>query len=113
MPDKNLTSFVAWWGAVVATLVLLWDIYKWTKSGPSVVISARPDMKTFVGAPQNLSEKKYILAEAVNKGNKKTTITHLVSYHYSSIVKRNSGFAPGSSTMTCHQTRKNPIWISK
>lgn len=88
MPDKNLTSFVAWWGAVVATLVFLWDIYKWVKSGPSVVVSARPNMKTSVGAPQNLSGKHYVVVEAVNKGNKKTTITHLVYYHYSSIIKR-------------------------
>lgn len=88
MPDKNLTSFVAWWGAIVATLVLLWDIYKWTKSGPNVIISARPDMKTSVGAPQNLSGKKYIVVEAINKGNKKTTIILLVCYHYSSITTR-------------------------
>lgn len=87
MPDKNLTSFVAWWGAVVATLVFLWDIYKWAKSGPRVVVSARPNMKTF-GGPQNLGGKSYVVVEAVNKGSKKTTITHLVGYHYSSFVKR-------------------------
>jgi hypothetical protein len=88
MPDKSLTSFVAWWGAIVATLVFLWDIYKWAKSGPSIVVSAQPNMKTSVGAPQNLSGTNYVVVEAVNKGNKKTTITQLVSYHYSSIIKR-------------------------
>ena len=88
MPDKNLTSFVAWWGAIVATLVFLWDIYKWLKSGPSVVVSAQPNMQTFGGLTQSLGGTNYVVVEAVNKGNKKTTITHLVGYHYSSFIKR-------------------------
>lgn len=88
MPDKNITSFVAWWGAIVATLVFLWDIYKWVKSGASVVVSAQPDMQTFGGLTQNLEGTNYVVVEAINKGNKKTTITHSVAYYYSSFIGR-------------------------
>ena len=44
-------------------------------------------MKSF-GGLQNLGEKDYVVVEAVNKGSKKTTITHLIGCHYSSLVKR-------------------------
>ena len=30
------TEFVAWWGAIVATLVLLWEVFKWFQSGPKI-----------------------------------------------------------------------------
>ena len=88
MPDKNLTSFVAWWGAVVATLVFLWDIYKWLRSGANIVVSARPNMQTFGGLTQSLKDTSYVVVEAVNKGNKKTTITHLIGCHYPSLIKK-------------------------
>lgn len=88
MPEKNITSFVAWWGAIVATLVFLWDIYKWVKSGASVVVSVQPNMQSFGGPAQSFGGTNYVVVEAVNKGNKKTTITHLVAYYYSSLIKR-------------------------
>lgn len=34
----ELTSLAAWWGASVATLLLFWDIYKWRKSGPNIIV---------------------------------------------------------------------------
>lgn len=36
----TLTGILATWGAVVATLVLVWDIYKWKTSGHRIVLTA-------------------------------------------------------------------------
>src|SRR5437879_4880685 len=47
----NLTDVVAWWGAVVATIVLLWDVYKWTHRGADVRVEAAPNMKVFPKLP--------------------------------------------------------------
>jgi hypothetical protein len=87
MASNNVTSFVAWWGALVATLVFFWDIYKWVKLGPKVAVSARPNMKTF-GGLLSLGEKEYVVVEAVNKGSKTTTVTHLIGCHYPSLIRR-------------------------
>ena len=35
-----------WWGAFIATLVLVWDMYKWKHSGPIINVSASPGIKT-------------------------------------------------------------------
>jgi hypothetical protein len=29
-------QFVAWWGAIIATSVLIWDVLKWINSGPKI-----------------------------------------------------------------------------
>ncbi len=74
------TEIVAWWGAVIATLVLLWDVYKWKTSGPQIKFSASSNMQ-IIGDP--LKEgKKYITVKAVNVGDRSTTITNLGIIHY-------------------------------
>lgn len=40
---EGTTVVVAWWGAITATLVLIWDIVKWIKSGPWLRVSVRPN----------------------------------------------------------------------
>ena len=84
MPDINIkltgTAIVAWWGAIVATLVLIWDIYKWKTSGPHIRFVVTPNMMV-VGDPDR-EGKKYISAEATNTGDRPTTITNLVVQYY-------------------------------
>lgn len=84
----NITDFAAWWGAVIATLVLAWDIYKWKKSGPLIEVSASPNMQILGGMPDSLSGKTYVAVEVRNTGKGKTTVTHLVGYYYSSFINR-------------------------
>jgi len=84
----KITELAAWWGAIIATLVLVWDMYKWKRSGPIINVSASPGMKTVGNLPNHLEGKKYISIEVTNTGNKKTTITHLVVFHYISLFQK-------------------------
>ena len=81
-----ITNIAAWWGAAIATSVLIWDIYKWTHSGPIINVTASPNMKTFGKIPNHPKDKKYISVEVTNTGTQKTTITHLMSSHYKSLI---------------------------
>lgn len=83
-------DYVAWWGAVVATLVLLWDVAKWFKSGPRV--SQRIQLDTFYPDSKVLSVEKlehgesrklaaYCHIELVNTGTLPTTIMGILATH--------------------------------
>lgn len=75
-------DLVAWWGAVVATIVLIWDIYKWKTAGPRLKFFVRSGM-IVVGDP-SLKGQFFISSEATNIGDRSTTITNLVIQHYKS-----------------------------
>lgn len=77
---------VAMYAALVATLVLLWDILKWWRSGTRLRISANSDMET-VGYIHG-DGKTYILVNVTNTGSAPTTITHLVGYVYKTKLHR-------------------------
>ena len=74
--NLNVIDILAVWGAFVATLVLLWDVYKWRTSGPQISFTARPNMNIY-NDPRFPNDKTFIAAEAINKGDKPTTITNL------------------------------------
>ena len=76
------SDWAAWWGAVIATVVLAWDAYKWNKSRSNIRVSASPNMQSLNELIGRLEDDKYIFVEVVNNGNKGTTITHLVVKHY-------------------------------
>jgi hypothetical protein len=84
----KLTEIAAWWGAFIATLLLFWDIYKWKRSGPIINVSASPNMELISNVPDHLKDKILISVQVVNLGNIKTTLTHLVIFHYSSFFKK-------------------------
>ena len=75
-------EIVAWWGAIIATVVLVWNIYKWKTSGPKIRFVIRPGM--IVVGDQTREGQSFISAEATNIGNRPTTITNLVFQHYKS-----------------------------
>jgi len=75
-------DIVAWWGAIVATGVLLLDIYKWKTAGPRIKFVVTPGM-IIVGDPTRKGQS-FISAEATNVGDRSTTITNLVFQHYKS-----------------------------
>jgi hypothetical protein len=104
MIDIKATEIAAWWGAVVATVVFLWDIYKWKHSGADVQVTASSDMVTFGDVPQEMQGKAFIAVEVVNLGARKTTLTHLITVYYSSfwqllIRKRNKQFFTPNSAV--------------
>ena len=45
------TEIVAWWGAILATIVFAWDIYKWWTAGPKLRVSVQTGMKS-INMPQ-------------------------------------------------------------
>ena len=102
----SATVMAAWWGAVVATLAFLWEIFQWFKNGPRVQVRAKANMEpvNFPGLEKN---EKYIFVEVTNAGDRATTITHFCAYIFNDCIKRlvnkpekklvilnNSGFGP-------------------
>jgi len=83
----GLTDLLAVWGAFVATLVLLWDIFKWKKTGPQIIFTALPNMCMY-GDPNISKDKTFISTKAANKGDHPTTITNLGIRYYSNYICR-------------------------
>jgi hypothetical protein len=81
----STSDVAAWWGAAIATLVLIWDVIKWRKSRFSIRISASPNMSSFDQLERKLEDDKNIFVEVVNSGDKIITLTHLVVIHYSNL----------------------------
>lgn len=76
--DK-VTSFLAWWGAVISTAVFVWDIYKWRKTGrPKLTVIANGN---FQDAHSN-NPQKYIVVKVTNTGDKPTTISGIAYKFY-------------------------------
>ena len=78
----------AWWGAIVASIVLLWDIFKWVTKGAHVIVNAAPNMQTVNHIEGKLDDNKLIFVEAINTGDLPTTITHLAFFQYESVLKK-------------------------
>lgn len=95
MAELKPTEIAAWWGATVATVVFLWDIYKWRQSGARLRLVVSGNMEGYGHLAALLGpDQTLIVVEAVNVGNKKTTITHMFAYYYESwwrwLIRRRS-----------------------
>ncbi len=84
----SASDWAAWWGAITATIVLGWDVYKWRQSKSNIRVSASPNMQTVNHATGRLESDKNICVEVVNNGDKLTTLTHLVVIHYANWLDR-------------------------
>lgn len=82
MSGLNLSDYAAWWGAVVATVVLLFDAYKWFTTGAKLRVVVQPNMQTVVHG--KLLGDLNIFVEVANNGDRTTTITHLVVRQFAS-----------------------------
>lgn len=83
-----LSELAAWWGAIVATVVFAWDVYKWKQSGAALRVSVASNMEPSANLLNQLTAKTWVVIEVVNVGNKKTTLTHQVAFHYPSWFAR-------------------------
>lgn len=97
------TDIVAWWGAVIATFVFSWDVYKWLHAGPKLRTSVRSNMKT-LGIPDR-DDKTQIIVTVVNIGDRATTLTGIGLIHYKNkflklFDKREASFVIGSPGLT-------------
>lgn len=84
----SATDIAAWWGAAIASLVLAWDVFKWTHQGPAIRVSASPNMETNGAARVGMDDGKFVIVEVVNTGDRKTTITHLFGVHYTNLWRK-------------------------
>jgi len=57
----KITELAAWWGAIIATLVLLWDMYKWERSGPIINVSASFHYKSLFRKIRGKKDKSFIV----------------------------------------------------
>jgi hypothetical protein len=76
----SIRDIAAWWGAVVATLALGWNVFTALRSGARVRVRAYPNMKLFPAAPPT-GDDLFITVTAVNRGNAATTITHFMGHY--------------------------------
>ncbi|MBU1882355.1 hypothetical protein KKA08_09975 [bacterium] len=76
----SISDIAAWWGAIIASFVLIWDIFKWRKSGPKIIATARRGWKTF-NIPQTEGHK-LIHVTATNTGDRATTLTVMGLHWY-------------------------------
>ncbi len=82
--NVTLTDMLAVWGAFIATLVLLWDIYKHKVSGAQVFISVQHDMNVLL--PDLDPNSTFIAVVAKNNGDRPTTITNFGLKGYKVII---------------------------
>lgn len=80
------TDIVAWWGAIIATTVLVWETYKWRNSGARIRYFVASGMKTFGGLGGD--EKTYITFRVTNIGDRPTTITTVAGKYYKNLWRK-------------------------
>lgn len=98
------SEYAAWWGAIIATLALAWNILRALRSGPRIKVHAKPDMQFLPRQPLT-GDKLYVCVTAINRGDAATTITHFAGFHEKTLsdlllrvlLRRRQGFviAPG------------------
>ena len=74
----NYSEIAAWWGAIIATYVFIWDIYKWFHSGSKLFVITRP----LLVRTENYDDEHYINVEITNVGTSATTLKHLCVVQY-------------------------------
>jgi len=108
-------NYVAWWGAIIATLVLIWDLIKWLRSGANIKVRYRlntyyPDGRVIKTEKLENGESKelagYCHIELINKGTLPTTIMDILASH----TKGKDGhlFTSTSQRFTPHFGKKIP-----
>ena len=85
--EGSASNAAAWWGAIVATIVLVWDIVKWSRQGARLVISAYGDRKRFVSGVGAL-QGEVVLVTIKNRGRAPTTISGMGMVWFESLWRR-------------------------
>lgn len=65
---------MAWWGAILSTIVFAWDIYKYRVAGPRLRFKVQPGME-LLNVP-GFEGKTVVFLEVTNIGDRPTTITN-------------------------------------
>jgi len=86
LDDMTSTEIAAWWGAIIASVVLLWDVYKWKTQGPKLVMRLSPNMQVW-GDPSR-EGKTWVSVTVSNIGGRPTTIKGVGMEYYPSWLER-------------------------
>ncbi len=76
------TTFIAWWGAIVATIVFAWDIYKWKTDGAKLNVQLAPNMQS-IGDPRR-DGITWVSVTVTNIGSRPSTIKSVGMWYYKS-----------------------------
>jgi len=87
MEMNSATVIAAWWGAIVATLAFLWEVFRWLRTGPRIQVKAQADMKA-INIPGYDETDTIIIVEVINIGDVQTTITNVGAYVYDGLISR-------------------------
>lgn len=83
------THIIAGYAAIVATAVLLWDIYKWKSSGAKIYLSVLIELHRFP-----TKEDRFIRVTATNTGDRPTTISVFGFLYYENWFSFAKSFLP-------------------
>ena len=97
----NTTKLVAWWGALLSTIVLFWDIYKYRTAGPRLCFRVRGGI---ILVPSDV-KRTFVSSEVTNRGDRPTTITNLCVAYF----KKPRSLAWLRNRSTINMVVKNPI----
>jgi hypothetical protein len=78
--NMSTTDIVAWWGAVLATIVFLWDIYKYKAAGPRLRFTVQTGMAIF--NDPRYEGQTLVFANVINYGDRPTTIRNLCYFYF-------------------------------
>ncbi|HHG3514806.1 TPA: hypothetical protein ACPV0E_001724 [Vibrio parahaemolyticus] len=76
----SISEIAAWWGAIVASIVLIWDVYKWKTDGPMLNVLLAPNMKTF-GDPER-DDMTWVSITVTNVGSRPTTLKSVGMWYH-------------------------------
>lgn len=91
------SDWAAWLGAVTGVFSLAWQIVRWYREGPRLLVRVAPNMLPYPddgGGPR-------VLIMVTNIGTVTTTLTHLVLVEFSSWYSKRR-FRPAKSWLTMH-----------
>lgn len=74
------SDYAAWWGAIIASLALVWNIVVAIRAGARIDVTVSPNMRMYPPGPPTY-DNEYVAIKAVNLGNGPTTITHCLGYY--------------------------------
>lgn len=100
--ESSANIIAAWWGAIIATLLFIWDIYKHCTSGAKLFITTHVNMRA-INIP-NREGKDWILVTVTNNGTIPATITQVAGLYYKNwfrlvIRKPNKAFIQGGAPL--------------
>lgn len=84
LSNFTISNYAAWWGAVIATLALTWNVIRALREGARVEVVVSPNIRVYPTQPPTY-EKTYISIKAVNLGTGTTTITHCSGFYTKSV----------------------------